>query len=149
MGKKFANSIANNVPLEQQELKSALSVALGPIWMKLHPDSIDTIPINTEDILLGITPDNYIQQFNAVLNWYSSDWSGVCSQLPSISKPTLIITGTDNISVPAANSLILAQKIPGAWLVQIQGAGHALMSQYPNEFNKVLQTLLSTTTPYK
>jgi pimeloyl-ACP methyl ester carboxylesterase len=149
LGKKFASRIANNVPIEQQELKSALSVALGPTWMKLHPDSIDTIPINTEDILSGITPDNYIQQFNAVLNWYSSDWSGVCSQLPSISKPTLIITGTEDISVPAANSVILAQKIPGAWLVQIQGSGHALMSQYPNEFNKVLQTFLSTTTPYK
>jgi pimeloyl-ACP methyl ester carboxylesterase len=149
LGKKFANSIVNNVPIEQQELKSALSVALGPTWMKLHPDSIDTIP-NTEDMLLsGVTPNVFVQQFNAVLNWYSSDWSGVCSQLPSISKPTLIITGTDDISVPAANSLILAQKIPGAWLVQIQGAGHALMSQYPNEFNKVLQTFLSTTTPSK
>ena len=99
LGKKFANSIANNVPIEQQELKSALSVALGPTWMKLHPNSIDTIP-NTEDMLLsGVTPNVYVQQFNAVLNWYSSDWSGVCSQLPSISKPTLIITGTDDISV--------------------------------------------------
>jgi len=57
------------------------------------------------------------------------------------------MTGTDDISVLAANSLILAQKISGAWLVQIQGAGHALMSQHPDEFNKVLQTFLSTTTP--
>jgi len=148
LGKKYANSIANNVPIEQQELKSALSVAFGPTWMKLHPDFLDTIPTNTEDMLLsGITPNAYVQQFTAVLNWYSSDWSGVCSQLPSISKPTLIITGTEDVSVPAANSLILAQKIPGAWLVQIQGAGHVLMSQYPDEFNKVLQTFLSTTTP--
>ena len=103
----------------------------------MHPDSIDTIAINTEDMLSGITPNAFIQQYNAVLNWYSSDWSGVCSQLLSRSKSTLIITGTDDISVPAANSLILAQKIPGAWLVQIHGAGHALMSQYPDEFNKV------------
>ena len=147
LGKKFANSIANNVPIGQQELKSALSVAFGPTWMKLHPDFLDTIPTNAADMLLsGIAPNAYNQQWNAVLNWYSSDWSGVCSQLPSISKPTLIITGTDDVSVPAANSLILAQKIPGAWLVQIQGAGHALMSQYPDEFNKVLQTFLSTTT---
>jgi pimeloyl-ACP methyl ester carboxylesterase len=145
--KKLANNIANNVPIEQQELKSVLSVTLGPTWVKLHPKYIDTIPTNIEDMLSGIAPNAYIQQFNAVMNWYSSDWSGVCSLLPSISKPTLIITGTDHISVPAANSLILAQKIPGAWLVQIQGAGHALMSQYPDEFNKVLQTFLSTTIP--
>ncbi len=71
LGKKLANSIANNVPIEQHELKSALSVTLGPTWVKLHPDSIDTIPTNTEDILSGNTPNAYIQQFNAVMNWYS------------------------------------------------------------------------------
>jgi pimeloyl-ACP methyl ester carboxylesterase len=63
-------------------------------------------------------------------------------------KPTLIITGTEDVAVPAGNSIILAQKIPGAWLVQIKDAGHGLMYQYPDKFNKVLQTfLLSTTTP--
>ena len=146
LGTRFANSAVNNTPIEPQEWKAALSASLGPTWVKLHPDSIETISTNATDLLSGVTPNVYAQQFNAVLNWYSSDWSGVCSQLPNISKPTLIITGTDDISVPAANSLILAQKIPGAWLVQIQGAGHALMSQYPDEFNKVLQTFLSTTT---
>jgi len=53
----------------------------------LGPTCIDTIPTNTEDMLSGITPNAYIQQFNAVMNWYSSDWSGVCSELPSISNP--------------------------------------------------------------
>jgi len=57
----------------------------------------------------------------------------------------LVITGTEDVAVPAANSLILAQKIPGAWLVQIKGGGHGLMYQYPDIFNKVLQTFLSTT----
>jgi pimeloyl-ACP methyl ester carboxylesterase len=61
-----------------------------------------------------------MQQFNAVENWLATNRSGVCSQLLNISKPTLIITGTEDVAVPAANSLILAQKIPGAWLVQIK-----------------------------
>jgi len=42
--------------------------------------------------------------------------------------------------------LIIAGKIPGAWLVQIKDAGHALPSQYPDKVNRVLQTFLSTTT---
>jgi pimeloyl-ACP methyl ester carboxylesterase len=146
LGKKLTNNIVNNTPIEPQELKAALSITLGPTWMKLHPNYTETIPTNPKDLLSDITPNAFMQQFNAVLNWYASNWSGVCSQLLNISKPTLIITGTDDISVPAVNSLILAQKIPEAWLVQIQGAGHALMSQYPDEFNKVLQTFLSTTT---
>jgi pimeloyl-ACP methyl ester carboxylesterase len=151
LGKKLTNATVNNTPVEPQELKAALSVTLGPTWMKLHPNYIETIPTTTNprDLLSDITPNAFMQQFNAVQNWYASNWSGVCSQLSNISIPTLIITGTDDISVPAANSLILAQKISGAWLVQIQGAGHALMSQYPDEFNKVLQAFLSTTTPLR
>jgi pimeloyl-ACP methyl ester carboxylesterase len=59
----------------------------------------------------------------------------------------LIITGTEDVSVPAPNSLIIAAKIPGAWLVQIQAAGHAIPSQYPDKINKILQTFLSVTAP--
>jgi pimeloyl-ACP methyl ester carboxylesterase len=43
------------------------------------------------------------------------------------------------------NALILASKIPGAWLVQIKDAGHAVMNQYPDEIGKILNTFLSTT----
>ena len=60
--------------------------------------------------------------------------------------PTLVVTGTEDVAVPAANSLIIAQKIPGAWLVQIKGAGHGLMYQYPEKLSTILQTFLTTTT---
>jgi hypothetical protein len=44
----------------------------------------------------------------------------------------LVITGTDdNFYQPHTNSLIIAGKTPGAWLVQIKDAGHAVPSQYP------------------
>ena len=57
----------------------------------------------------------------------------------------MIVTGTEDVAVPAANSLILAQKIPGAWLVQIQGAGHGLMYQYPEQFSEIVKTFLEST----
>lgn len=61
-------------------------------------------------------------------------------------KPTLVVAGTDdNLYVPQANALVIAGKIPGAWLVQIKEAGHAVMDQYPDEISKILQTFLSTT----
>ena len=63
-----------------------------------------------------------------------------------LAKPTLVITGTDdNNYMPHGNALILAGKIPGAWLVQIKDAGHAVMNQYPAEIGKILNTFLSTT----
>jgi len=36
-----------------------------------------------------------------------------------MSKQTLVIVGKDDVFVPPANSLMLAEKIPGAWLAQI------------------------------
>jgi hypothetical protein len=36
---------------------------------------------------------------------------------------------------------------PGAWLVQIKDAGHAVMDQYPAEIGKILNTFLSTSSP--
>lgn len=77
----------------------------------------------------------------------STNWNGVYDELAKIAKPTLLNTGTnDNLYVRHINSLILARKIPGAWLVQIKDAGHAVMDQYPHKVNKVLQTFLLTTT---
>jgi len=72
----------------------------------------------------------------------SLNWKGTCDILPSITKPTLIITGTDDVTSPPANSLTLAQKIPGAWLVQIQGGGHGAMYQYPDKFSEIVLTFL-------
>ena len=46
--------------------------------------------------------------------------------------------------VPPASSLILAQKIPGAWLVQITGGGHGLMYQYPDKVSRIVLTFLET-----
>ena len=45
-----------------------------------------------------------------------------------------------------ANSLIVAGKIPGAWLIRIKDAGHALFVQDSDEVNRVLQVFLSITT---
>jgi pimeloyl-ACP methyl ester carboxylesterase len=108
----------------------------------IYVTSTVTIPQSKEIV----NPNTLKQQFNIVEDWFATSWSGVCSQLPRVSIPTLVITGTDDVSVPSANSLIIVQKIPGSWLVQIKGGGHGLMYQYPEKFSEVLQTFLITTT---
>jgi pimeloyl-ACP methyl ester carboxylesterase len=72
-------------------------------------------------------------------------WSGSCERLSDISVPSLVITGAQDITSPPANSIRLAEKIPGAWLVQIEGGGHGLMFQYPEKFAKIVETFLGVT----
>jgi hypothetical protein len=49
------------------------------------------------------------------------------------------------LHVSGFNSLKIAGKIPGAWLVQIKNAGHAIVNQYPAEVGKIMNTFLLIT----
>jgi pimeloyl-ACP methyl ester carboxylesterase len=153
LAEKLRSSLVNNTPIEPQEMKTTLSWGYGPTYIKLHPNLLENIPTNltAKDLVPSNIPLNaYIQHFNAVNEWKSTNWSGVCSQLTKLSQPTLVLTGTEDGSIPGpANSIIIAGKIPGAWLVQIPAAGHSVMDQYPAEVAEILNTFLSTTSSNK
>lgn len=53
--------------------------------------------------------------------------------------PTLVVTGVQDITPPPANSVRLAEQIPGAWLVE--GGRHGLMFQYPEKFVRIVENL--------
>ena len=143
---EILNKSLNNITIAPEEIKSLISLSLGTGWLKLHPDSLQNIP-KAEDVFAGVPPNTIKGQFSAGKDWMATNWNGVCNELAKIAKPTLVITGTDDNSyIPDANSLIIAGKIPGAWLVQIKDSGHAVISQYPDMINRVLETFLSTTT---
>ena len=145
----IVNKALHNIPVTHEEMTSLSSASLGPGWIKLHPESVN-IPTNITTMAQlkpGLSPATMNNQNNVGLAWTAPNWSGACDQLAKLAKPTLVITGTDdNLYVPHANALVIAGKIPGAWLVQIKNAGHAVMNQYPEEIDKILNTFLSTTT---
>ena len=140
------NKSLHNIPITQ-EMKALNAASLGSGWIKLHPESVD-IPANTtslQQLKPGLTPEIANKQNNLGI-WENTNWSGACDAEAKLAKPTLVITGTDdNNYMPHGNALILASKIPGAWLVQIKNAGHAVMNQYPAEIGKIMNTFLSTT----
>jgi 3-oxoadipate enol-lactonase len=57
-------------------------------------------------------------------------------RLPQITIPTLIITGAKDVLIPARNSEILAERIPGARLHTIPNAAHAFFNEARQEFLK-------------
>ena len=140
------NKSLQNIPITE-ELKALNVASLGSGWVKLHPESVD-IPANTtslQQLKPGLPPEIANKQ-NSLVIWENTNWSGACDAEAKLAKPTLVIAGTDdNDYMPHGNALILASKIPGAWLVQIKDAGHAVMDQYPAEIGKIVNTFLSTT----
>jgi pimeloyl-ACP methyl ester carboxylesterase len=143
---ELVNKTQNNVPISQEEMKSLVAASLGSGWIKLHPESLD-IPENMtfQQMKPGLTPETMKNQQNLAV-WEQTNWSGVCDEEAKLAKPTLAIAGTDDDTyMPHENALILASKIPGAWLVQIKDAGHGVMAQYPAEIGKIVNTFLSTT----
>ena len=143
------NKSLNNVSISHEEMKELVSASLGSGWIRLHPKSLD-IPANIttlQQFKRGLPPEIANNQNNVGKHWEDNpNWSGACDELAKLAKPTLVITGTDdNMYQPHVNSLKIVEKIPGAWLVQIKDAGHAVMDQYPEEIAKILNSFLSAT----
>ena len=76
------------------------------------------------------------RQFMAVAQFNTHE------RLGEIKAPTLIIAGTDDKIVPAENSRILAEKIPGAELVELEGAGHGFLAEKAAETNSTVLAFL-------
>jgi pimeloyl-ACP methyl ester carboxylesterase len=143
---EIVNKTQNNIPVSQEEMKSLVAASLGSGWIRLHPESLD-IPENMsfQQMKPSLPPETLKNQANLGV-WEQTNWSGVCDEEAKLAKPTLVITGADDDSyMPHENALVLAAKIPGAWLVQVKDAGHAVMDQYPDEIGEIVDTFLSTT----
>ncbi len=60
-----------------------------------------------------------------------------------IAVPTLVICGAEDKMTPPALSQAIAEKIPGARLALVEGAGHMVMLEDPVAFNSALAGFLS------
>jgi pimeloyl-ACP methyl ester carboxylesterase len=104
-------------------------------WFKANPNYINYFPIPKENISLDVLQ----KQNQAIMNW-----KGECDALLNITSPTLVIVGLDDVFTPSKNSVNIADKIQGAWLIQIRDAGHGLMYQYPKLFDKAVMMFLNS-----
>lgn len=63
-------------------------------------------------------------------------------QLERITAPTLVVTGDADRLIPPSNSRILAERIPGAELIMLEGVGHDFTSDRPAESAEVVGSFL-------
>ena len=80
------------------------------------------------------------RQFMAVVGFNTYD------RLPATHVPTLVLVGTADGIIPPANSRVLAEMIPGARLVEFEGAGHGFLVECADEVNAIVLDFLR---PYR
>ena len=87
-----------------------------------------------------LSPDLVNRQAAAMDAWHRT---GVGNRLREMNLPVLIATGTADIVIPPSNALKLVNAIPGAWLAQFNGGGHAFMCQYPRPLADLINSFLA------
>jgi pimeloyl-ACP methyl ester carboxylesterase len=135
---KTISDIVNNHTTDE---KTILSLTYPLEWIEANPNYQDKIPKSKEIVTASIAK----KQFEAVEEWVATNWNGTCNLLPNIKNPTLVLSGLDDAVIPSENSLIITEKIKNSWLVQINGAGHGLMYQYPEQFTEIVKTFFENT----
>jgi pimeloyl-ACP methyl ester carboxylesterase len=88
----------------------------------------------------ALSPELVERQGQAVDAWHRG---GVADRLGGLKAPALVLTGTEDVVIPPANALALVSAIPGAWLAQFPGGGHAFMAQYPQAAANVINEFLA------
>jgi pimeloyl-ACP methyl ester carboxylesterase len=89
-------------------------------------------------VLMQTKPSAFVAQVDAILDAREE----LRMELPRITAPTLVITGSQDTLTPLGDAEELAELIPGSRLFVLRGAAHGLMAEAPNVFNDVVVRFL-------
>lgn len=119
----------------EKERQAALETIFHPDTIKSHPEVVHhydenkrRFPHSKEELTLR---DKGIASFDA------------SERLRSLKVPTLVIHGSHDVLVPTENASLLADRIPGAELVIVQGAGHHFYSEQPETSAQAILAFLA------
>jgi pimeloyl-ACP methyl ester carboxylesterase len=102
----------------------------APGYPDRHPEHV------AEDLRIGSAqpkhPIGGRRQWEAMQGFDSFD------RLPSLRVPTLVLHGTEDQVIPVENGRRLAERIPGAELVLLEGAGHLYHSEQADEADRAV-----------
>ena len=130
---KLMETLNNISGTPEEQGRQILSLFFPQSWLQKNPEYINYFPLLKGTVSLETTQ----KQAEAIIKW-----NGFYDFPSQIIQPTLVLVGTEDIITTPKASLLLVEKIPLAWLVQIRGAGHGWMYQYPERFSKVILTFL-------
>lgn len=119
---------------DPQVIAKRLETLLSPAWMATHPTHMAKM---AEAALHPIPP--YAQK----LHYQASEGHNSWDLLPTITAPTLVIHGSDDLMNMTANAPLLAERIPGAELYIVQGGRHLFFVEFQEESSRVVGDFLA------
>jgi len=121
-------------PLDQGRTMAEISALLMPAMRgsKSRPEGLQ----RAERIMAGVRPGTY-RKAVALLTSFDRR-----AQLPRIEVPTLLLAGAEDRTAPPSVMERMAQKIPAAQYVLLDGCGHLGPLDQPEEFNRALAAFL-------
>ena len=130
---KVIEEMASTPATMEEYIMRAGRLLLPEKWRKKHPDPMSWFPDFGEPSDQGAIKD----QFDAMLSW-----EGTFPLLHQITAPVLLITGDNDIVTPPSNGPILMSEIPDARSVILNGGGHGLIFQYPENVADIIRLFL-------
>jgi pimeloyl-ACP methyl ester carboxylesterase len=104
-------------PDPDRSRRALLELMYTDDWIRRNPG-----PYNT----LG---DPHMPAYAKLAHLRASNSHDAWDALPSISAPTLVLHGTDDLLSPVDNALLLAERIPNARVQLLPGARHAYFEE--------------------
>lgn len=112
-----------------------LPLLFPPEWIAANPMVRDMLVL-AFSMMPHTPPDTAQKAMAGMFGW--STWE----RLPQITAPTLIVHGDRDVIIPVDNAYLLKERIPGAELHIIPGAGHGYPAQDPVGVHAVITDFL-------
>jgi pimeloyl-ACP methyl ester carboxylesterase len=125
---------ARIAPLDDGKTMAEIAARLMPSMRGSRSDAQGLA--HAEGVMAGVPPETYRKAVRLLTTFDRR------AQLPEIRVPTLLVAGGDDRVAPAEVMQRMAQKVPGAEFVLLDGCGHLGPMDQPDPFNEALAQFL-------
>lgn len=128
------DAMMRNPPADFETAMTAmLSTMFSPAWVAVH---------SAELAQFLQSPPHPIPAYAQRLHYLASEGHDAWDLLPTVSAPTLVIHGSEDVVNPTANAYLLAKGIPHAELYIVEGGRHGYFIEFREEAGRVVNEFL-------
>ena len=156
VGHSLGAALSMNFAIHEGWLLSAIVPVGGGVKMPVNPMILEKIHTDLPSVIsmvvkFAISKPNrdsvgpYLQEGLENVNpdvlygdLYACDRMNIEAEVGKIAIPALVVCGDDDKMTPPDLARFIADTVPGARLALIDGAGHYVMREKPEAFNRVL-----------